>query len=377
MDKDRRAVFLILKDIEKNGAYSKLAVKKFLDENETVNPPFIREMVYGIIRNRILLDYNIGRYLSGNRRLKPADRILLRMGFYQIADMNSVSDYAAVSETVELAKKFAPGREAFINAVLRNFLRDGHILESDSLSVKYSCHESIIRHFEKYYGKEKTVKILENAMKAPPVSERVNLNGSVSIQGLSSRAAVEKLAPKPGEKILDLCAAPGGKAIYAAQLMKNTGEITACDIHEHRVKLIEKEAERTGSTIIKTRLLDAGVHRPEFDGAFDAVICDVPCSGLGTIAKKPEIKLKDMDAMDEQLRQLYGIQAAILNNAAQYVKPGGRILYSTCTLNPGENELQVESFEKQHGNFEMQYSGTIFPEGEYDGFYIAILKRTD
>lgn len=376
MDKDRRAVFLILRDIEKNDAYSKLAVKKFLDENKVVNPSFIREMVYGIIRNRTLLDYNIGLYLDEKKKLKPADWILLRMGFYQIAKMDSVRYYAAINETVELAKRFAPGREAFINAVLRTFLREGHTLESNSLSVKYSCHESIVNHFLRCYGETKTLSILENALVPPPVSERTNLNGTVSIQGLSSQTAVKKLNPQPGEKILDLCAAPGGKAIYAAQLMNNTGEIIACDIYEHRVRLIEKEAERTGSTIIKTKLLDASKHNPKFDKSFDAVVCDVPCSGLGTIAKKPEIKLKDIDAIDEQLHHLYTLQAAILDNAASYIKDDGRIMYSTCTLNPNENELQIARFLDNHKDFEKEFTKTIYPKGEYDGFYIAILKRT-
>ncbi|MBR5926299.1 MAG: methyltransferase domain-containing protein, partial [Firmicutes bacterium] len=207
-------------------------------------------------------------------------------------------------------------------------------------------------------------------------SERTNLNGTVSIQGLSSQTAVKKLNPQPGEKILDLCAAPGGKAIYAAQLMNNTGEIIACDIYEHRVRLIEKEAERTGSTIIKTKLLDASKHNPKFDKSFDAVVCDVPCSGLGTIAKKPEIKLKDIDAIDEQLHHLYTLQAAILDNAASYIKDDGRIMYSTCTLNPNENELQIARFLDNHKDFEKEFTKTIYPKGEYDGFYIAILKRT-
>lgn len=376
MDKDRRAVFLILKDIEKNEAYSNLAVKKFLAGNKVDNPPFIREMVYGIIRNRMLLDYNIGLFLTDDRRLKPADKILLRMGFYQLARMDSVRHYAAINETVELAKRFAPGREKFINAVLRSFLREGHTLTSETISVKYSCHESIVRHFEKRYGRERMLAILENAMVPPPVSERTNLNGSISIQGLSSQTAVKKLDPKPGERLLDLCAAPGGKSIYAAQLMNNTGEIVACDLYEHRVELMNKEAQRTGSTIISTRVLDATKHIDEFDDSFDAVICDVPCSGLGTIAKKPEIKLKDLDALDEQLHLLYITQREILDNAASYVKKGGRILYSTCTLNPDENELQTARFLGSHAGFEKLFAKTIYPKAEYDGFYIAVLKRT-
>ena len=372
MEKDRTAAYQILKDIELNEAYSNLAINAYLGNHQVTNPAFIREIVYGVLRNQILIDYNIDKYVPSPQKVKTSDRIILRMGFYQLAKMNSVTVYAAVSESVNLAKRFAKGRDGFINAVLRNFVRDGRELKADILDIRYSCHPSIADLIIRCYGYDVAESLLKNSVKVPPLTTRVNKNGTISIQGLSSQKAVRMLNPKPGESILDLCAAPGGKSIFAADLMDNNGSILACDLHPHRVELIEKEALRTGAKIIKTRVMDSTVFCEEFRDKFDAVICDVPCTGLGTIAKKPEIKLR---GIDRDYLKLYITQETIFGNAASYVKPGGRILYSTCTLNPSENEHQFVKFMAAHPNFERVYNETILPDGEYDGFYIGIVKR--
>lgn len=374
MDKDRTAAYQILKKIAEDRAYSNLAVNEYIRDHEVVSPAFIRELVYGVLRNEILLDHCIGNYVSAMSKTKLSDKIILRMGFYQLARMDSVKSYAAVNESVELAKRFAKGRDRFINAVLRNFERGGCALDADEPEIKYSCHPELYAKLREWYGNEKALAIIENSVKVPPLTTRENRNGTVSIQGKSSAKAVETLAPKPGEKLLDLCAAPGGKSIYAAELMENKGSITSCDLHPHRVELIEKEAVRTGESIITTMCLDATVFNKDFENSFDAVICDVPCTGLGTIAKKPEIKLRGLPDKKD-LAELYRTQKAIFDNAAKYVKAGGRVLYSTCTLNPEENEKQLETFLVEHENFERMYSETILPKGEYDGFYIATVKR--
>ncbi len=367
MSKDRKAAYQILKEIEQEGAYSNLAVSAFLSKNEVDSPAFIRELVYGVLRQQILIDYNIDLYA---KKIKTSDRIILRMGIYQLCFMNSVSDYAAVNESVELSK----GNGKFINAVLRNFIRDGKELRSDSLSVKYSCHESIVGLLNKAYGEQQTEEILKHSLVTPKLSERVNKSGLISIQGKSSQLAVETLAPKPGETVIDVCAAPGGKSLYAADLMNNEGEIYAFDLYEHRVALIKKEADRLGVSIIKAEVHDSTALIERLKGKADAVICDAPCSGLGTIAKKPEIKLK---GLSPDLPELYKTQAKILEVASGYLKENGRLLYSTCTINPRENEKQIDAFMERHkDDFELVSSKQIFPHDEYDGFYIALIKRT-
>ena len=362
---DRQIAYGVLLDVERKQAYSNLALNVYISENPECNSAFIRELVYGVLRNQYLLDFNIDKFV---KKIKVADRVLLRMGFYQLCFMNSVSDYAAVNETVNLSR----GNKSFINAVLRNFIRNGKELTSDSLSVRYSCHESIIKLFHDAYGAERTEEILKHSLLTPTLTERVNKNGLISIQGKSSQKAVETLNPKSGEHIIDMCAAPGGKSLYAADIMNNQGEILAFDLYEHRVALIEKEAKRLGVDIIKTKVKDATVLDSELIDSADAIICDVPCSGLGTIAKKPEIKLK---GISKDINELYDIQKKILDNAGKYVKVGGRILYSTCTINPKENDNQVENFLKENSNFELIQQEQIFPHDDFDGFYITIIKR--
>lgn len=369
MDKDRAAAYEILKEIDRQGAYSNLAVKSFLSKHETAKPAFIRELVYGVLRQQLLIDHNIKRYAS---KLKNADRLLLRMGFYQLCFMASVSDYAAVNETVALCR----GNKALINAVMRNFIRDGKSLVYDSISTQYSCHESIVELLTNAYGSERCEDILKNSLITPVLGERKNRNGLISIQGRSSRRAVEALDPKPGERLIDVCAAPGGKSFYAVDLMQGRGEIIAMDIYAHRIDLIEKEARRLGISMIKTGLHDATLPDEALLGTADRVICDVPCSGLGVMAKKPEIKLR---GISPKQGELYPIQAEILKSSFRYLKPGGTLLYSSCTLNPRENELQIRQFIGEDGlqnsEAELVSEEQIFPHDDFDGFYIAILKR--
>lgn len=416
MDRDRRAAFLILKDIEEEQSWSNLAVgRQFSKENPT-SPAFVREIVYGVLRNQNLLDFNINRYLA-KPKLKNNEKILLRMGFYQLAFMD-VKPYAAISETVNLAKSIMKGREGFINAVLRSFEAENCPIKYSKskdvikqYSVNYSASQSIVKLIVDAYGEEQAEAILKVLCTPAPLSIRVNTlktskkdlseqlismgfelaegeyakdllyvrgsglldtklykDGYFAVQGEASLLSVQTLGPTPGSTMADLCAAPGGKSCASAELMENRGKILSYDLHPHRVELINKEAKRLGIEIIEAKTADSTVNQ---NIKADFVLCDVPCSGLGTLRRNPELKLKDIDAGG-----LVPIQAQILQNAATYTD--GRIVYSTCTINPTENEEQIKNFLANNPSWILAEEKKILPEENGpDGFYIALLKKND
>jgi len=416
MDRDRRAAYLILKDINDNETWSNLAVGQQFSKEKPASPAFVREIVYGVLRNQFLLDYTINGFLA-KPGLKGAERIFLRMGFYELAFMDT-ANHAAINETVNLVKSFKKGREGFINAVLRNFQRSGNELKTpdkeknyeEYLSVRYSVDKSIVSHYIDVFGAEKAEEILCNNNIAAKLCIRVNTlviseaefskllqakgfqvekaeeglfvkgsglldlkefkKGLFSVQGEESQIAVKVLDPKPGDRVIDLCAAPGGKSCAMAQLMENKGLIKAFDILDHRVNLIKKESQRLGISVIEAAILDSTILNPELAGTADCVLADVPCSVLGTAKKNPEIKLRKLDYSG-----LLQTQAKILENAALYVKKGGRLLYSTCTINPFENEKQIEAFLEK-GKFEKLYEKQFLPdESGKEGFYICLLRK--
>ncbi len=422
MDRDRRLAFLILKEIEAKGTWSNLAVKDALSSQKASSEAFVRELVYGCIRNRKLLDYNTDRFLR-SPGLKTAERVLLRMGFYQMALMDGVADHAAVNETVSLASAFMKGRQGFINAVLRSFQRDGKRLLDDGCATRYSCADWIERLWTKAYGSERAEEYMKASCVPAPFTIRANTveisrdelaarlralgletenssisqscltvkgggaldteeykDGLFSVQGEASANAVELLAPLPGESVLDLCAAPGGKTCAAAELMKDSGRIAAFDVYAHRAELINKEAARLGHGIIVTGTMDASVFEPSLEGLWDAVIADVPCSGLGTLSKNPEIKLREMspEEAEKYIAELVLKQKEILKNAALYARPGGRVLYSTCTVDPFENEQITEGFISEHPGYSIEKQQQIYPSPDgRDGFYSCVIRRSD
>ena len=428
MDNDRHIAYLILKEVETGGAWSNLAAAKYIQKEKADSPAFVRELIYGVLRNRTLLDHNIGRFIK--KSPGTAEMIWLRMGFYQLAMMDGVKDHAAVSETVELAGRFKKGSEGFINAVLRSFQRSGKTLEypaeteDDYLSVRYSADRSITDLWKERYGKETAEELLRVSCTAAPLAVRTNAmkispgqlkerlealgfdirNGSglaggclyvrgtglldtqlykegyFSVQGESSQYAARLLCPKPGSRVIDLCAAPGGKSCAMAEMMDGKGEILAFDIYGHRTQLIEKEAARLGIGIISSAVKDASVFDPGLESSADFVLADVPCSGLGTLRENPEIKLKAVAG--------YDVQGRILENALRYVKPGGYVLYSTCTIDPSENEEVVKKCDlidssalrvsPQGGNKECRViaSRQLFTkENGYDGFYVCLIQK--
>lgn len=430
VDINRELAYKILLEMERENSFSNLAVKKYLDKanrDEGISPDLIRRLVYGVMENRIYIDYYLDRIISkGLSGTKDKALTILRLGAYQLEEMNSVPDYAAINTSVELAKKHCKGLDSFVNGVLRNWQRkkkdiplpDPNKDLVDYLQVKYSCHPSIVNLLLKQRGEDECQRILKafktrrnptvrvNTSKADAneisislkdygievqegtLSNRIlkvkgkelNLvdteefkSGKISIQSEESCWIADMCEAKPGMRVLDVCAAPGGKTTALGEAMENQGEIIACDLYPHRLNLIKENANRLGITIIQTKDLDATKEFVIKDEGFHLVLVDAPCSGLGVIRNKPEIKLSapDMDAIEK-------IQKAIIRNASNNVAKDGKLVYSTCTINKDENQEMVKGFLQEHPDFKLEYEKELLPnENGRDGFYIAILRRTN
>lgn len=426
MDANRKTAYYALMDVEAKKSYSNIALNHHIICGKPSQPSFVRELVYGVLENKKLLDYTIAQFLeNGAVGLKNSDLIVLEMGIYQLGYMNSVPEYAAVNESVVLAKKFCRGREAMINAVLRNYIRNKNSVklpdrvedEVRFLSIKYSCEEWIVSMWIDQYGVEETEKILAASQGNPGLIIRVNTlktgkedlgrrlvergfevknstvcdsalkvtkgsgildgklykNGLFSIQDESSMKTVEIFDPKPGETIIDVCAAPGGKTLAIAERMSNRGEIIATDIYLRKLGIINKEAERLGVSIVRTWPWDATKVDSDLFQKADRVLADVPCSGLGVIRRKPEVKYKkkiyEFDSLPRK-------QMEILNVAAQYVKPCGVLQYSTCTINKNENEKIIKEFLRKHKNFTVVEEKQFMPHLDgTDGFYVCKMEK--
>ncbi len=436
MKSARQTAFEILTKINRDASYSNLAVDSTLSEcalNET-DRGFVSALVYGVLERSFTIDYQLSLYLKQPvKKLKPQVHILLQIGAYQLLFMDKIPHSAAVNESVSLAKSngcsFAAG---MINAVLRNISKKGMILPEendkfDFYSVKYSFPVELVKFWIKSYGEDNVVGIMSACDGRPPLSIRVNTiksnvdeltslfkndgisveegivadslnlgkcgsiektkafkNGLFHVQDIASQLCAMALSPQENETILDLCAAPGGKSFTLAQLMNNTGKIIACDIHNHRLDLIRSGAQRLGITNVECIQNDASLFNNNLPLA-DRVLCDVPCSGLGIIRRKPEIRLKPLD----ELKELPPLQLKILTNASGYVKNGGRLVYSTCALNPKENEGVCKKFLESNSDFKL-ITPDIFNENTFirdgfitlmphingtDGFFIAVFER--
>ena len=423
MDINRKTAFQVLLEVEEKGAYSNIALNRYLREAGDCDPAFVRELTYGVIKNKYLLDFFLENFVKkGFKKLKTRDIVLLREGAYQILFMDSVPEYAAVSETVNLARKFARGREGFINGVLRNLAREKDRLDLPSeedpirfISVRYSCEPWIAELLISVYGYEGAKAFMEETNAAPELSVRVNLlkntreelsavlkeqgfivrdssvspralivkgtgileskafrEGRFAVQDESSVLSADTLQAEPGMRVMDICAAPGGKTAAIAEMMNDQGEILAFDIYEHKLKLMDELMKRNGITIVKTREGDGTVFREEYAGAFDRVMCDVPCSGLGVMRRKPELKYRKEYPMEE----LTSVQRKILDNASKYLKPGGILVYSTCTINPAENQDMISGFMRDSNGFVKDREICLDPVSSgTDGFYICRILR--
>jgi 16S rRNA (cytosine967-C5)-methyltransferase len=302
-----------------------------------------------------------------NIKLKKISKYILnilRCGIYQMFFLDKIPVAAAVNESVELAKRYGHNASSrYVNGVLRNV----KMVDFEDVTIEYSHPQWMFDMWVKDYGANKAIEI----MKANNEEGEITYRGD-EIQGLASQKAVEVLAPKSGEVVIDVCSAPGGKALYAAEMMKNKGRIIACDIHEHRVELIRKNAERVGADIIEPTLWDGTKENPEWVGKADRVLVDAPCSGLGTIHKKPDVKWKKTE---KDISDLAKIQVEILENSAYYLMVGGKMVYSTCTVNKIENDNVVGQFLDRNTQFKLISQEQIFPSKEWDGFYIALMER--
>ncbi len=473
IDLDREAAYKALLAIERDGSYSNLELSKMLASDGLSNKGFIREIVYGVTENKIYLDYILDKFIKkGAAKTKLQALIILRMGVYQILFMNSVPNYAAVNESVALARRFARGTDGFINGVLRNFIRN---MDSASeidvkgqleyLSIRYSCQLKLVEELVSMLGFEYAKMLLEHAGHRPPLSIRVNIakisvkeladrlrakgfeiegsklsdrvllvkggalteaneykEGLFSIQSEESCAIADFADAKSTELVIDLCAAPGGKAAaMAEQILKPStstepltktepgeqpststepltktepckqpststepltetepgiagGKVVALELYEHRAALIEATARRLGLENIEVRCQNAVEQIDALVGKADLVLADVPCSGLGVIRRKPEMKYRDEFDFDE----LVEIQKGILETGSSYLKPGGRLIYSTCTINPRENELMVKDFLERHEEFISEKEVKLSPfDNGYDGFYMNKLKKIE
>ncbi len=426
MANTRELVLKSLYRIETEDAYSNQELKHLLGKQGVplADRGFATELFLGTVQNKLLLDYVIEQFSSVKlKKLSPWIHGILRLGIYQILRMDKVPDSAACNEMVKLARKYSKGASTgFVNGVLRNVSRKKEQIAypeetTEFLSVWYSCPLWLTEKLLEQYGKETCEEILAASLKPHPVTLRVNLlkttakalaqrlaqegisatisedspyclrvhgainidrsaayqEGLYTIQNTSSMAAVTALDPQSGERILDLCAAPGGKTTFIAERMENQGAVVACDIHPHKIPLIAHAVERLGISCVQTQIKDATEPEPEWEGSFDRVLADVPCSGIGVIHKKPDIKWK---RKSEDIWELCRIQRRILEHAGSYLKTNGVLVYSTCTILQEENQEQVLWFLKEHPEFvleEEQQLLTHLTGGS--GFYIAKLRK--
>lgn len=405
VDTDRYMAYRTLVRVFGSQAFSNLALNaEAMDKVR--NQAFVREIVYGVIKMRNRLDFYLSQLVrDGLGSVKLEILTLLETGVYQIMFMDTVPDHSAVDETVKIAKSEFHGKSGFVNGVLRNFLRKHDELAGPEniqdpavrMNRMYSVDDSIIKLLSDQYGTQPCENMLRASVERPPLFINVNtlrtdietlaeeiagyadgydkyLNlikvkghgileteyfekGLFFIQSEASSKAVSDFDPEPGETVLDVCAAPGGKSFAMAIRMKNEGKIYSFDLKANRLRLIEANKKRLGISIIESEVHDASDLIGEFVGSADKVLCDVPCSGLGMMARKPEIRYKDVSRLD----RLYDLQYRILRTSSEYVRPGGRIMYSTCTVNKHENEEITERFLSEHDDFTVVESHVLLP----------------
>lgn len=415
----RKSAVKALLKINTESAFSNITLNSVLSESDLspADKALATALVYGVLDRKITIDYVLKKFIKTPlKKVAPFSLEVLRTAVYQIMFMDKIPNSAAVDESVKLIKSSKESRNSgFVNAVLRNILRADSLLptgdDTESLSVLYSCPVPIIESFIKDYGKDTAKHLLEESLKPAPFTVRVNTlkisvedfqnqigtqtektktdgglilkngidiannklynRGLFYVQDLASQTAVSVLNPTPGSRVLDMCAAPGGKSFGMALIMQNKGEIVSCDLYEQRAGLIEKSAKRLGTTIVKPKVCDATVYDSGL-GKFDYILCDVPCSGLGVIRRKPDIKYKNFAEFDS----LCEIQQKILQNAVKYLKKGGKLLYSTCTLRKKENEDIVNDFLSKNNDFTLEYMHTFMPHiDRTDGFFCALITN--
>ncbi len=431
----REIALLALSACEQQGAWSDGYLKKALRDAglDSRDAAFATRICFGVLQNRMLLDFYIAQY-SSVKPEKLENKVLcaLRSAVYQMRFMDRVPHSAAVNEAVNLARKYAknPKASGLVNGVLRSISRAGEELpQPKELATRYSHPDWLVKAFSLAVPSGELEALLAADNDQPPTTAQVNtckatagevidcltaagvtaephswlpnclvLSNTGNLEGLSAfqaglfyvqdaaaRLAVMAAGVTPGMRVLDACAAPGGKSFASAIAMGNSGEVISCDIHPHKEKLISAGAQRLGLDIITPVTQDGKADREEWHQRFDLVLADVPCSGLGIIRKKPDIRYKE----PKPLENLPAVQGAILENVSHYVRPGGVLLYATCTVLERENEVVVLDFISRHQEFTLEPlelpgpvgylpdgMATLWPHRHgTDGFFFAKLRR--
>lgn len=422
MSSARQVAAKVIFEIEKNGSYSNILVDSALKTADLsrVDSALASMLIYGVLQRKITLDTVLDNVAGkGFKKTHPFVLAVLRVGAYQLLFTDKIPPSAAVNEAVKIVKKskqsFASG---FVNAVLRRVTNEKtqilkQISESDDLSFKYSCTKELAESLINDYGFANACELLKSGLESPRLYCRKNnfcdnqnlaedlllkdiklvktdidgafylenagnvealdefQNGEFFVQDLASQIALSNFDIKDGMSLLDVCAAPGGKSFTAAQYIGKNGRVVSCDIYEKRVGLILSGAKRLKIDNLYATVNDATKYNDKL-GLFDRVLCDVPCSGLGVIRRKPEIKYKDF----KEFEALRDIQLKILETSIQYLKPDGLLMYSTCTLRNAENRKIVDEFINSHSDFIIQAEKTLMPHIDgSDGFYFCVLKR--
>ncbi|AVQ47242.1 16S rRNA (cytosine(967)-C(5))-methyltransferase RsmB [Clostridium botulinum] len=441
MDNAREVALDVLKAVLYEGAYSNIVLNKKLNKSNLKDndKALITEIVYGTLKYKETLDIIIQSYLKNP--IKTMDKNIaniLRITIYQIRYLDKIPSFAAVNEAVEMSKKISIKYSKLVNGVLRNYIRtyknkkfydDRNNLEK--FSFIYSCPKWLIKMFISQYGIETAEKILKGLNERPNITVRVNnlkidydeafekldeygynieegyicpeaiqiikgknieknplfIEGDITVQDESAMLVAPSMELTEESIVLDLCSAPGGKTTHISEIINNKSKVYAYDVHQHKLSLIQENAKRLGIKNIETDVCDAAVFNKELKEIAHRVLMDVPCSGLGIIRKKPEIK---WTKNEKEIKNIIDIQRKIMNNGASYLKKGGILLYSTCTLNKEENEENINWFLKKHKNFKIEhlYYGdvdniiyhkegfvSILPNDKMDGFFIAKLKK--
>ena len=427
----------ILDKVLNKGAYSNLALDSSIKKAElsSLDNALLTEIVYGTLKYKYTIDIILKEYLKDMEKTNKDILNILRISIYQLKYLDKIPDFAVLNEAVNLAKKVSAPHSKLVNGVLRNFLRNSNEIEFKDkvldMSFKYSYLPWMTKLFIKQYGEEGALIILEGLNKTPGLNVRVNRlktnfeeaykelkdfgyrikkgsvssysinitngksiesnplfsKGYITVQDESAMLPAEILDLDGEMTVLDMCSAPGGKTTEIAEIMENRGKVYAFDLYQNKLKLIKGSCDRLGLKNVEISKWDATLINNEFINKADRVLLDVPCSGLGIIRKKPEIKWnKNID----EISSLINIQRKILSNGSKYLKPGGILVYSTCTLNKKENEDNINWFLEKNNdyeavkidlpsfhNFNKTSEGylTIFPDEFMDGFFMAKLKK--
>lgn len=440
----RQAAYSVLLRIQKEGCYADQLMDRELSSGRLSGPDrgLFAELVFGVLRRQGTLDHVLSGLLTQPlARQEPQVLIFLRLGLYQLLYLDRIPESAAVNESVNLAKQILPRASGLVNAVLRNYLRhkdsvtypDPVAAPAASIAARHSHPAWLVKQWFSQIGEAETELLAEASSRQPPLTLRANTlattreellekfatngitaapcrfspfglmvegrhhipglpgfrEGLFAVQDEASQLAGILLDPQPGERVLDTCAAPGGKATHLAQLMDNRGELLAMDISGSKLPLIQEAAQRLGITIIRTRMADLLQSGAFPADAFDRVLLDAPCSGLGVIRRNPEAKWR---LTPEDVTRLAATQKVMLKNAIRMLRPGGVLLYSTCSTTLEENEAVVGDFLSRHPHCVLENLNEQFPdyrelfteEGMFrawphrhgmDGFFSARIKK--